>query len=336
MHMQETVLKVENLHVNFYTNQRCNKALRGISFELKKGRTLCMVGESGCGKSVTANAIMQLLPDLSRIEMGAITYWKEGKKVALHTLKRNGPEIRSLRGEEIAMIFQDPMTALNPVFSVGFQMNEMLMQHSSMTRKEATKASIGLLSDMGVSLPEQRVFEYPHQYSGGMRQRAMIAMAMACEPKVLIADEPTTALDVTIQAQIFELMNTLKREKDMAMMLITHDMGVVAEMADDVAVMYMGLIVECGTATQVLGNPTHPYTSALLESIPMLGKGKNQKLEPIKGTTPDPYNRPPGCQFAPRCKHADEKCHKQMPPEFFAEEGHMVRCFKYEELNHGK
>ncbi|MDY0287889.1 MAG: ABC transporter ATP-binding protein [Sphaerochaeta sp.] len=332
--MQETVLKVDNLHVNFYTNQRCNKALRGISFELKKGRTLCMVGESGCGKSVTANAIMQLLPDLSRIEEGSITYWKEGEKISLGELKKNGPEIRALRGEEIAMIFQDPMTALNPVFSVGFQMNEMLMNHSSMSKKEATKKSISLLTDMGVPAPEQRVFEYPHQYSGGMRQRAMIAMAMACEPKVLIADEPTTALDVTIQAQIFELMNTLKREKDMAMMLITHDMGVVAEMADDVAVMYMGLIIESGTATQVLGNPTHPYTSALLESIPMLGKGKNQKLEPIKGTTPDPYNRPPGCQFAPRCKHADEKCHTHMPPEFFTKEAHMVRCFKYEELNH--
>lgn len=334
--MQETVLKVDNLHVNFYTNQRCNKALRGISFELKKGRTLCMVGESGCGKSVTANAIMQLLPDLSRIEEGSITYWGKDGEVALHTLKKNGPEMRNLRGEEIAMIFQDPMTALNPVFSVGFQMNEMLMYHSSMNKKEATKASIALLADMGVSAPEQRVYEYPHQYSGGMRQRAMIAMAMACEPNVLIADEPTTALDVTIQAQIFDLMNTLKREKQMAMMLITHDMGVVAEMADDVAVMYMGLIVESGTALQVLGKPTHPYTSALLESIPMLGKGKNQKLEPIKGTTPDPYNRPPGCQFAPRCKHAVEQCHKQMPPEFFIDETHMVRCFKYEELNHGK
>lgn len=334
--MQETVLQVENLHVNFYTNQRCNKALRGISFKLKKGRTLCMVGESGCGKSVTANAIMQLLPDLSRIEEGSITYWKDGKGIALHTLKKNGPEIRNLRGEEIAMIFQDPMTALNPVFSVGFQMNEMLMYHSPMNKREATRRSIALLADMGVSLPEQRVFEYPHQYSGGMRQRAMIAMAMACEPRVLIADEPTTALDVTIQAQIFELMNTLKREKDMAMMLITHDMGVVAEMADDVAVMYMGLIVECGTALQVLGNPTHPYTRALLESIPMLGKGKNQKLEPIEGTTPDPYNRPPGCQFAPRCKFAWDKCHNEMPPEFYTEEGHMARCFKYEELNHGK
>ena len=336
MHMQETVLKVDNLHVNFYTNQRCNKALRGITFELNKGRTLCMVGESGCGKSVTANAIMQLLPDLSRIEEGSITYWKNGEEISLGGLKKNGPEIRALRGEEIAMIFQDPMTALNPVFSVGFQMNEMLMYHSSMSKKEATKKSIALLADMGVSAPEQRVFEYPHQYSGGMRQRAMIAMAMACEPKVLIADEPTTALDVTIQAQIFELMNTLKREKDMAMMLITHDMGVVAEMADDVAVMYMGLIVESGTALQVLGNPTHPYTSALLDSIPMLGKGKNQKLEPIKGTTPDPYNRPPGCQFAPRCKYADKKCHEVMPPEFFTDEAHMVRCFKYEELNHGK
>lgn len=334
--MQETVLKVENLHVNFYTNQRCNKALRGISFELKKGRTLCMVGESGCGKSVTANAIMQLLPDLSRIEQGSISYWGKDGLVALDKLKKNGTEMRKLRGEQIAMIFQDPMTALNPVFSVGFQLNEMLKNHFPMSKREATKKSIALLADMGVPAPDQRVFEYPHQYSGGMRQRAMIAMAMACEPKVLIADEPTTALDVTIQAQIFELMNTLKVDKEMAMMLITHDMGVVAEMADDVAVMYMGLIVESGTALQVLGDPTHPYTSALLESIPILGKGKNQKLEPIKGTTPDPYNRPVGCQFAPRCTYAMQRCHEEMPPEHFTEEGHMVRCFKYEELKHGK
>jgi oligopeptide/dipeptide ABC transporter ATP-binding protein len=330
---QNVVLEVKDLCVNFYTNQRCNKALRDVSFSMQKARTLCIVGESGCGKSVTANSIMQLLPELSRIENGSITYYGKEGPVSIESLKRNGRVMRGLRGQEIAMIFQDPMTALNPVFTVGFQIDEMLRNHKPLSRNEATKNSIRLLKDMGVSLPEQRVHEYPHQYSGGMRQRAMIAMAMACEPKVLIADEPTTALDVTIQAQIFELMLKLKKEKEMAILLITHDMGVVAEMADDVAVMYMGNIVESGTAQQVMASPSHPYTKALLQSIPVLGKGKNQKLEPIRGTTPDPYNRPVGCQFAPRCDYATEQCRRAMPDETnIDQDGHMVRCFNYKEL----
>lgn len=333
-HTHEVILEVKNLDVNFYTNQRCNKALRGVSFSMRKGKTLCIVGESGCGKSVTANSIMQLLPELSRIESGSITYQSKKGEIRIDTLKRNGQQMRRIRGKEIAMIFQDPMTALNPVFTVGFQIDEMIRSHNAVSRQAAAKKSVSLLKDMGVSLPEQRVHEYPHQYSGGMRQRAMIAMAMACSPNVLIADEPTTALDVTIQAQIFELMLELKVEKDMAILLITHDMGVVAEMADDVAVMYMGNIVESGTAEQVLASPTHPYTRALLLSIPVLGKGKNQKLEPIRGTTPDPYNRPPGCQFAPRCDYASPACFEQMPPETDLGEGHMVRCFNYKEIPH--
>ncbi len=331
----DTILEVKDLCVNFYTNQRCNKALRNISFSMKRGKTLCIVGESGCGKSVTANSIMQLLPELSRIESGSITYHGEGQSIRIDSLKRNGRKMRRLRGQEIAMIFQDPMTALNPVFSVGFQIDEMLQSHLPLSRKEATERSIQLLKEMGVPLPEQRVHEYPHQYSGGMRQRAMIAMAMACAPKILIADEPTTALDVTIQAQIFELMLDLKHEKQMAILLITHDMGVVAEMADDVAVMYMGNIVESGSAEQVMASPAHPYTKALLESIPVLGKGKNQKLEPIRGTTPDPYDRPKGCQFAPRCDYATDGCAVQMPSETIVEDGHMVRCFHHKELLHG-
>lgn len=334
--MDDLALKVSDLHVNFYTNQRCNKVLRGVSFELRKGRTLCVVGESGCGKSVTANSVMGLLPELARVESGSIIYMRDGKEVRLDRLRRNGPEIRSIRGKEIAMIFQDPMTALNPVFTVGFQLGEMLLTHEKMTKKEARKRSVGLLSEMGVPAPEQRVHEYPHQFSGGMRQRAMIAMAMACEPKILLADEPTTALDVTIQAQIFDLMLKLKAEKRMAIMLITHDMGVVAEMADDVAVMYTGNIVESGTAVQVLGHPEHPYTVALLESIPVLGRGKNQNLEPIRGTTPDPFDRPAGCQFAPRCDHATERCMREMPPETRTPDGHMVRCFLYGEAGDGK
>jgi len=332
----DLILQVKDLSVNFYTNQRCNMALRGVSFDLRKGRTLCIVGESGCGKSVTANAIMQLLPDLSRIESGNITFKGQDGDIQIEKLPKNGKQMRKLRGEVIAMIFQDPMTALNPVFTVGFQMNEMIQAHTDLRKKAATEKSIGLLTDMGVPLPEQRVHEYPHQFSGGMRQRAMIAMAMACAPEILIADEPTTALDVTIQAQIFELMLELKETEHMAILLITHDMGVVAEMADDVAVMYMGNMVESGTVQQILNSPSHPYTIALLQSIPVLGHGKNQNLEPIRGMTPDPYHRPPGCQFAPRCDFATDICASRLPDESVFDTNHMVRCFHYEEIKRNK
>ena len=328
MENKDTVVKVDDLYVNFYNNNRCNKVLRGVSFELKKGKILCIVGESGCGKSVTANSLVGLLPELSRIESGEIHFYYQGKDIRIDQLKRTGKEMRSLRGSGMAMIFQDPMTALNPVFTVGYQIDEALLYHGqAKNRREADKKAVELLKDMGIPLPEQRVKEYPHQFSGGMSQRAMIAMAMSCRPKVLVADEPTTALDVTIQAQIFELMLELKDNNDTAILLITHDMGVVAELADDVAVMYMGNIVESGDARAVLTRPSHPYTKALLDSIPVLGRGKKQKLMPIKGSTPDPYDRPKGCQFAPRCPYASEECEARMPGETLIEEGHMCRCF---------
>ena len=325
---ENTLLKVRDLEVNFYNNERCNKVLRGVSFNLEKGKIMCIVGESGCGKSVTANAIMGLLPDLSRIEKGEIHFYDDGKDIRIDNLKRKGKEMREIRGNGISMIFQDPMTALNPVFTVGYQINESLLYHKMAKNKtEAKEQSIRLLKDMGIPLPEKRVDEYPYQFSGGMCQRAMIAMAMSCQPKVLIADEPTTALDVTIQAQIFELMLKLKNEKDAAILLITHDMGVVAELADNVAVMYMGNIVESGDAEAVLTHSAHPYTKALIQSIPVLGRGKKQDLQPIKGSTPDPYNRPKGCQFAPRCEFATEQCKEEMPPEMQLEPGHYCRCF---------
>ncbi|MBQ6819763.1 MAG: ABC transporter ATP-binding protein [Clostridium sp.] len=325
------IISVNNLKTFFYTNQRCNKAINGVSFKIKKGKTLCIVGESGCGKSVTASSIMQLLPKLSRIEEGEIIYHSDEGDIRIDKLSRNGKEMRALRGKDIAMIFQDPMTALNPVYTVGYQIAENILCHEKISKKEAKERTLNLLKDMGIPFPEQRIKEFPHQFSGGMRQRAMIAMAMSCNPKVLIADEPTTALDVTIQAQIFELMDKLKKENDTAIMLITHDMGVVSELADDVAVMYMGNIIESGTVEEILTMPAHPYTEALLKSIPILGKGKNQDLSPIKGSTPDPYDRPKGCQFAPRCNYACKECNK-MPEEMHISNSHMVRCYKYKEV----
>lgn len=329
----DTVISVRNLKTYFYTNGRCNKAINGISMNIRSGRTLCIVGESGCGKSVTASSIMQLLPRLSRIEEGEIIYHsKDRGDIKIHELSRNGKTMRSLRGKDIAMIFQDPMTALNPVYTIGWQIGEMLNSHEKLSKNSSDQVVLQLLKDMGIPYPEKRIHEYPHQFSGGMRQRAMIAMAMCCNPRVLIADEPTTALDVTIQAQIFELMDQLKKTYHTAIMLITHDMGVVCELADDVAVMYMGNIIESGSAKEVLDHPAHPYTKALLKSIPILGRGANQDIHPIKGSTPDPYNRPAGCQFAPRCEYASSDCESAMPEEIMLKGTHMVRCRKCQEV----
>lgn len=324
----DVVLSVNDLKINFYNNKRCNKVLKGVSFDIKKGKIMCIVGESGCGKSVTANAIMGLLPDLSRIEGGTIDFNYNGEIIHISELNRKGKQMRKLRGEGMAMIFQDPMTVLNPVLSVGYQLNENLLYHKKVkNKKEGIERSIKQLKSMGIPLPERRVKEYPHQFSGGMIQRAMIAMAMSCQPRLLIADEPTTALDVTIQAQIFELMLDLKNNNDTGILFITHDMGVVAELADDVAVMYMGNVIECGDVRKVMANPVHPYTRALLKSIPVLGKGKQQILEPIRGSTPEPYSKIDGCQFAPRCDYAKEICRQQMPNEEEIEPNHSCRCF---------
>ena len=330
----ESVISVKNIKTYFYSENRCNRAVNGVSFEVKRGRTLCVVGESGCGKSVTASSIMQLLPRLARIEEGEIIYHSEEKgDIEIQKLKRNGKEMRELRGKDIAMIFQDPMTALNPVFKVGDQIAENIMQHEKVSKKEAKARALELLTQMGIPEPEKRINQYPHEFSGGMRQRAVIALAMSCNPKVLLADEPTTALDVTIQAQIFELMDKLKKEYNTAIMLITHDMGVVSELADDVLVMYMGNVIESGTAREVLKNPKHPYTKALLASIPVLGRGKEQELNPIRGMTPNPYNRPKGCQFEPRCDFACDKCKECMPDETMLDGTHMVRCHNWEEAD---
>jgi len=326
--INDSILSVNNLSVYIYANQRCNKAVQDVSFEVKKGKILGMIGESGCGKSITASAIMQLLPELARIEEGEIIFHDDNSDIRIDKLEKNGSEMRKIRGEKITMIFQDPMTALNPVYTVGFQIMESLKYHLNMSKKQAKDRAIELLREMGIPSPERRFNEYPHQYSGGMRQRAMIAMAMACNPKLLIADEPTTAIDVTIQAQIFELMLKLQNQYDMTILLITHDMGVIAELADDVVVMYMGNIVESGSVDEILTNASHPYTKALLKCIPVLGKGKNQEIEPIKGTTPDPYDRPKGCQFYPRCDYATDKC-LEVPEISYVNESHSVKCWHY-------
>jgi peptide/nickel transport system ATP-binding protein len=327
----EPILSVKDLKTYIYVNNRCNRAVDGVSFDVLKGKTLGIVGESGCGKSITASSIMQLLPDLSRIESGEITYHSANGNIRIDLLERNGLPMRSLRGADISMIFQDPMTALNPVYTIGSQIEENLKYHLSISSKSIKDKTIELLHKMGIPLAEDRSREYPHQFSGGMRQRAMIAMAMACSPKILIADEPTTALDVTIQAQIFELMQELKEEHQTAIIMITHDMGVIAELANDVAVMYMGSIVEKGTVDEVLRNPAHPYTKALLQTIPKLGQGKKQKLEPIRGATPDPYMRPKGCQFMPRCDYASDECN-QFPEDMHITDSHYAKCWKSKEV----
>ena len=327
----EPILSVKDLKTYIYVNNRCNRAVDGVSFDVLKGKTLGIVGESGCGKSITASSIMQLLPDLSRIESGEITYHSANGNIRIDLLERNGLPMRSLRGADISMIFQDPMTALNPVYTIGSQIEENLKYHLSISSKSIKDKTIELLHKMGIPLAEHRSTEYPHQFSGGMRQRAMIAMAMACNPKILIADEPTTALDVTIQAQIFELMQELKEEHQTAIIMITHDMGVIAELANDVAVMYMGSIVEKGTVDEVLRNPAHPYTKALLQTIPKLGQGKKQKLEPIRGATPDPYMRPKGCQFMPRCDYASDECN-QFPEDMHITDSHYAKCWKSKEV----
>lgn len=327
---QETLLKIDNLHTQFDLGRRVVNAVNGVSFEVKKGKTLGIVGESGCGKSVTAHSILQLLPKLGSISQGSITYYTEDREIVLNRLKRNGNEMRAIRGKEISMIFQDPMASLNPVYTIGNQICENLLQHERLTRKQAEARAAEILQLLGIPNAAARLKEFPHQFSGGMKQRVMIAMAMVCNPKLLIADEPTTALDVTIQAQILELMKEVQRQYHTSIILITHNMGIVADMADDVAVMYMGRVVEFGSVRQVLESPSHPYTKALLNSVPVLGIGKHDRLFTIPGSTPDPSELPEGCEFAPRCSLATDQC-RIAPPETDLGGGHRVCCWHVKE-----
>ncbi|HIT57562.1 MAG TPA: ABC transporter ATP-binding protein [Candidatus Galloscillospira stercoripullorum] len=322
--MDEPLLKVEGLCVSFRIGKRDIPAIEDVGFSLYKGETLGIVGESGCGKSVTANTIMGLLPKYSgKITAGSVRL--KGREITAMTEKQQ----REIRGNEISMIFQEPMTSLNPVYTIGTQMVEMARAHRRISRKEALARSLEMLRRVEIPEPEQRLREYPHQLSGGMRQRVMIAMAMMCEPDVLIADEPTTALDVTIQAQILDLMNGLKKTSQTAIMLITHDMGVVAESTDHVLVMYAGQVVESNSTENIFNHPLHPYTQGLLKAIPRPDEDTDT-LYTIPGRVPTLEEMPSGCRFAERCPYATEKCVSQGPKLVSHGEG-QVRCWKYGE-----
>ncbi|MFJ5712979.1 ABC transporter ATP-binding protein [Neobacillus sp. NPDC093127] len=321
----EKVLQVKDLHVSFSTYGGEVKAVRGVSFDLHKGETLAIVGESGCGKSVTSQSIMRLIPEPpGKIRGGEIIF----KNMDLIKLKE--PELRKIRGANISMIFQDPMTALNPTITIGEQIMEGIIQHEKLTRAQAKRVAVEMLTLVGIPNPEIRLKQYPHQFSGGMRQRIVIAMALVCRPDVLIADEPTTALDVTIQAQILELFRDIQKKTGVSIILITHDLGVVAQVADRVAVMYAGRIVELGTRREIFYQPQHPYTKGLLQSVPRLDAEKGE-LVPIPGTPPDLFSPPVGCAFAARCPYAMEVCDRVYPFKTHLSEQHQVDCWLQDE-----
>jgi oligopeptide transport system ATP-binding protein len=319
--MTEPLLQVDDLRVRFWTSRGIVHAVNGVSFDVRAGETLGLVGESGCGKSVTALATMGILPRAARIPSGSIRF---GGRDLLGLSERAW---RQLRGKEIAMIFQDPMTSLNPVLTVGSQLREVIEEHLDVDRKEAMQRAGDLLEQVGIPAARQRLKDYPHQFSGGMRQRVMIAIALACEPKLIIADEPTTALDVTIQAQILDLLGNLVAERGTALILITHDLGVVAGTCERVNVMYAGTIVEAGSAEQLFANPRHPYTHGLLQSVPRLDTGRKQKLRPIPGAPRNMLSEPDSCPFSPRCSRRKDICDEQLPPLEPVDTGQRGACF---------
>lgn len=314
------ILEVDNLHTSFFTDAGEVCAVNGVSFALEPGKTLGIVGESGSGKSVTAYSIMQILAETGRITGGEVRY--KGEDIT----KWNKKQMQSFRGEKCSIIFQDPMTSLNPVYTVGNQLEEAILLHTDKNRKEAKERAIEMLTLVGVNEPESRVKQYPHELSGGMRQRVMIAMALACEPDILIADEPTTALDVTIQAQILELMQELQKKLGMAIIMVTHDLGVIASMCDEIMVMYGGRVCERGTADDIFYSPAHEYTKGLLRSIPK-ADNMNDKLVPIGGTPINLLNMPKGCAFCPRCDAAMKICLSEKPEEFRISDTHRASCW---------
>jgi peptide/nickel transport system ATP-binding protein len=339
--MGETLLDVKDLRIHFFTDEGVVKAVDGVDLSIERGKTLCLVGESGCGKSVTARAFLKLVRSPGKIVGGQMLFRPSsgGSVVDIATLDPKGPDIRAIRGKHIAMIFQEPMTSLSVMHTIGNQIMETILVHEKVSKAEARNRSIELLRLVEIPRPERLIDEYPFRLSGGMRQRAMIAMALACNPTLLIADEPTTALDVTTQAQILDLMRSLQAQYGMAILFITHDLGVVAEIADEVAVMYLGRVVEQSGVDATFNAPKHPYTQALLRSIPKIG-GKRQELDPIKGTVPSPFRRPSGCTFNPRCPQRMGHCSAIEPQLTEVGERHLVRCLLYEpaaemEAKHG-
>jgi oligopeptide/dipeptide ABC transporter ATP-binding protein len=334
--MSDTLIEVKDLRIHFFTDEGVVRAVDGVDLTVKRGETLALVGESGCGKSVACRALLHIVHSPGRIVSGEILYHRNvgnGRSEVMDIAQLNprGRRIRDIRGKEIAMIFQEPMTSLSPMYTVGNQITENILLHTQKTRQEARALSVELLNKVGIPRPERLVDEYPFRLSGGMRQRAMIAMALSCNPNVLIADEPTTALDVTTQANILDLMLDLQKQYHMALLFITHDLGVVAEIADDVAVMYLGRIVERSDADTIFNIPRHPYTQALLRSIPKIAM-KREELDPIKGMVPNPYRRPGGCPFHPRCTEAISECRTIVPAITQLDENHTVECLLYEDL----
>ena len=321
------LLEVKNLRTHFFTMDGVVKAVDGVSYDLEKGETLGLVGESGCGKSVSALSVMRLIPDPpGKIIDGEILL--EGEDI----LKIGMEDMREIRGAKIAMVFQEPMTSLNPVLTIERQLTETLQLHMGMSRQESRNESVNLLTRVGIPDPETRVKQYPHQFSGGMRQRVMIAIALSCNPMLIIADEPTTALDVTIQAQILDLMKALTTEFGVALIIITHNLGVVARYADRVNIMYAGKVIERGTAREIYANPRHPYTVGLLRSVPRLDLPRRAKLDPIEGQPPDLINLPAGCAFRVRCRWAIDKCATDTPELMDTGEGHLSACWRSEDL----
>ena len=325
------LIEIRGLKTYFYTEDGVGRAVDGVDFTIEPEKTLGVVGESGCGKSVTALSIMGLIQTPpGKIEAGEILYQRNGNVMDLTKLDPQGDEMRSIRGNEIAMIFQEPMTSLNPVYTIGNQIMEAIRLHQHLRKKEARNKAIEMLHAAGMPSPEQHIDQYPHQLSGGMRQRAMIAMALSCNPSLLIADEPTTALDVTIEAQVLDLMNDLRTEFKAAILFITHDLGVIASMADDVVIMYLGKIVESAAVRNIFHDPKHPYTQGLMNSIPSLATTKKERLIPIKGVVPNPLEAPQGCGFGPRCPHAMEICKTQIPPLKEVAPSHLAACWLFE------
>lgn len=318
--MTKKLLEIKNLKTSFFTYAGEVKAIDDVSFSIDQGEAVALVGESGCGKSVTALSIMRLISHPGKIVQGDIINDK-------YLTALSEKEMRAIRGNEIGMIFQDPMTSLNPVLTIKKQLTESIMLHEKLNQNAATARALKLLEMVGIPSPNERINQYPHQFSGGMRQRVMIAMALSCEPQLLIADEPTTALDVTIQAQILELMKHLKHKINISIILITHDLGVVAGLCQKIIVMYAGKIVESGSLKEIFNNPQHPYTWGLLKSAPRLDEETKQKLVPIWGQPPDLLAPPPGCRFAPRCDHAMKICETELPPYFDVAEGHTAACW---------